>query len=72
MSDRVLLDKDRYVLCSICKKRFEPGDELLGQLEMVMEKYSTLPDVRVLGSPIYPVNNTSCIYLSTFHKKCLL
>ena len=72
MSDRVLLDKDRYVLCSICKKRFEPGDILFTQIEMTVERYSSIPDVRVLGSPIYPVNNKEMTWLSTFHKKCLL
>ena len=71
-TDKALSDAEGYLLCSACKQRFEPGDVILGQARIKMERYSSAHDWRS-DPPIYyfPATTKAMEYLSHFHERCL-
>jgi len=68
-----LTDAEGYLLCSICVKRFEPGDKILGQIKIEVGGYSNRLDFRS-DPPIHfiPINQDNVTYLPHFHERCLL
>jgi len=70
---KAIADAEGYLVCSICARRFEPGDVVLGQCRVTMERYSSRYDWRS-DPPIYfmPVNQNNFEFLSHFHERCLL
>ncbi len=71
-TDTAWISPNGRIGCSVCRREFNPGDRIIGQLKVTMEAYSNVKDMRLSVPAYYPVNRDKAEFLSIFHERCLL